>query len=110
MPYKCKCGYSEENKGVFLAHFRHNKGDGHKSQGYADLETGELRTLPPSKVKVKEAASTSPPGQTHAAATIAEAQTLAIYPKRFGMSSVLLWQAREAAIREWGWCNRRSMG
>ena len=39
------------------------------------------------------------------AATIAEAQTLAIYPKRFEMSSVLLWQAREAAIREWGQCN-----
>ncbi|MBU2009264.1 MAG: hypothetical protein KJ624_05465 [Chloroflexi bacterium] len=34
---------------------------------------------------------------------IAEAQTVTIVPKTFTMSSVLLWQAREAAIREWNW-------
>lgn len=37
------------------------------------------------------------------AATLAEAQTVTIYPKSFTMSSSLIWQAREAAIREWNW-------
>lgn len=37
------------------------------------------------------------------ATTLAEAQTLTIYPKSFTMSSTLVWQAREAAIRELGW-------
>lgn len=34
---------------------------------------------------------------------IAEAVSIFIAPKTFQMSSVLLWQAREAAIREWNW-------
>lgn len=37
------------------------------------------------------------------AATLAEAQTVTIYPKSFTMSSSLVWQAREAAIRELNW-------
>jgi hypothetical protein len=32
-----------------------------------------------------------------------EAVIVAISPKRFETTSTLLWQGREAAIREWGW-------
>lgn len=32
-----------------------------------------------------------------------DASLVTISPKQFTMTSSLLWQAREAAIREWGW-------
>ena len=36
-------------------------------------------------------------------ANLAEASTVIVSPKQFTMTSTLLWQARDAAIREWGW-------
>ena len=110
MPWRCSCGYSEEAKAVFLNHFRHNKGNGdHKSLGWLDPTTGEVRTVPPSKLKdtppkaQKETPRPAVASSTRPTTALAEAQTITIYPKQFTMSSVLLWQAREAAIRELGW-------
>lgn len=104
MPWRCSCGYSEEAKAVFLNHFRHNRNGDHKSQGWLDPATGEVRTVPPSKLPKTDApARPGPATGAKSTTALAEAQTLTIYPKRFEMSSVLLWQAREAAIREWGW-------
>lgn len=40
---------------------------------------------------------------TTKAATLGEATSVLVAPKAFSMNSTLLWQAREAAIREWGW-------
>ena len=37
------------------------------------------------------------------ASTLDDAVSVTITPKTFTMSSILLWQAREAAIREWNW-------
>ncbi len=63
---------------------------------------GHMRThsgaTPASKESKRRATSEAKP-----AASIAEANIVAISPKRFEMSSALLWQAREAAIREWNW-------
>lgn len=37
------------------------------------------------------------------ASSLSEAATLFIIPRKFEMSSLLLWQAMEVAINEWGW-------
>ena len=42
-------------------------------------------------------------GDALSTANLAQASFLTISPKQFTMTSTLLWQAREAAIREWGW-------
>lgn len=35
--------------------------------------------------------------------TVQPGQVVKVLPREFTMTSTLLWQAREAAIREWGW-------
>jgi len=110
MPYKCSCGFTEEKMGLFVAHFRYNKGNGdHKSQGFLDPVTGELRPTKEVKQAKGNASASSPAssGSTSSgmktATGLADAQIVAISPRRFETTSNLLWQARQAAINELDW-------
>lgn len=58
--------------------------------------TGQQETQSPTP-----AGSRSQPVRT--ATTLERADVVAFIPKRFEMHSILLWQAKEAAEREWNW-------
>ena len=108
---KCKlCGQSfpfpqlprhrrEKHRAEWLASSAKG-GRSRKQEGKVPGAPGEAPAEAPGEVGSKDGKDGK---GTKVAATIAEAQFLTIYPKSFTMSSSLVWQAREAAIREWNW-------
>lgn len=71
------------------AEAKEKKEKGKKSNNGKDVSQPEQPAVVLAKAKTTE--------------DLGEAVSVIISPKVFQMSSALLWQAREAAIREWGW-------
>lgn len=93
----CKlCGTVVAKTEIF-DHYR----EAHPEKSQAALDAARAKN-PKVRQKVKVEGEKPSPAPA-AAAPLDSAVSVVISPKSFSMNSVLLWQAREAAIQEWGW-------
>lgn len=114
--YKCSCGYTTDQKGLFNAHImlgskKEGKGT-HKSMGRVNLLTGES-TMPPCKDRTKEQLAASVYSPTRQAKIKQAAMTTDILnsaneikfvPRIYTCTFTPIMQAaRAAATKIWGW-------
>lgn len=122
--YKCSCGFESLSRWAYSIHFRYNKGPEHRRIGWVDETTGEVRTVPPSRIRQRKKEEQETPYQltpktpegtyepkpsrlttteTKLTTKFEEAAVLTFVPRRFEVNSQLFAQAKLVTEREWGW-------